>query len=157
MKISELKAFIRETVLEDKELMKQLLISVLQEGLGSSANPLVELATQTRPLRPQVRATSALTTRQAPRQSLPAYNPALDEVVTRSAKITAGKETGSANIMQSILADTARTTLPQMIESDRQQGMGSSHVVQEEQIIGTPEQNFGEETVGNWANLAFPG
>lgn len=150
MKISELKTLIRETVLEDKALMRQLLVDVLKEGLGSSANPLVELTTQTRPA---VRSQQ----QQTPRPRLPAYNPALDEVVNRSAKAAAGKDVGSANVMQSILADTARTTLPQMIESDRQAGMGSSHVVQEEQINGTPEQVFGEEAVGNWANLAFAG
>ena len=63
--------------------------------------------------------------------------------------------------MESILADTAMKTLPGMVASDRQLGQvseavgGAPPMQQVEQINGRPEEIFGEEAAGRWADLAF--
>jgi hypothetical protein len=61
---------------------------------------------------------------------------------------------GQNDVMCSIFADTAATTLPQMMQNEGQSSR--SHSV-EEQIVERfePEQVFGEEVVDKWAALAF--
>lgn len=63
--------------------------------------------------------------------------------------------------MESIFADTARTTLAEQLsagDTDAMPNPGSSgggNVAFREKINGTPEEVFGEEATSRWANLAF--
>lgn len=75
------------------------------------------------------------------------YNQALAETIKR--------EANGNSIMASILADTAATTLPTMMnESVNQQ---PQPVGSYERVVSqnTPEQLFGDETASKWAELAF--
>ena len=138
MKVSELKQLICETLLDNKQLVKSMLVEILQEGLGSSVD------------------TEVVETRQhvQPRPRLPVANAHLDEIVRSTAKIAAGKDTGSASVMQAILADTARTTLQeQMKAGDAGHDAGPS-MQQKELFDATPEQAFGDAS-SRWAACAF--
>jgi len=101
----------------------------------------------------------------------PDYDPRLDTPLAGGRRVTSElkeqikRNAGGNPVMEAILADTAVSTLPKMI-GDR--NLGSNDVAQAggqtvakqgipqiEQINGTPEQVFGEETASRWADLAF--
>jgi len=68
---------------------------------------------------------------------------------------TIKRESGGNPIMADIFKDTAMTTLPTMqAHGDTGASAGSAPMLQE-QFNGNPEDVFGEETAGRWANLAF--
>ena len=74
------------------------------------------------------------------------------------------QESGGNKLMQSILADTAMTTLPTMLASSTPggdalvslsgQGVGAAEMVVAQ---NSPEDLFGEEAASKWSNLAFMG
>lgn len=136
-----------------KALIKELLVEVLAEGLGQQVRPSVgtvgqQAVSETR------RRTSAVN-HSRPRQ----FDPNLDTPVVKLKDHIADavrREAGGNPLMANILADTARTTLPTMMEHGRQDtGAGQHRIVQQEQINGTPEEVFGEEVASKWADLAF--
>lgn len=68
---------------------------------------------------------------------------------------------GGDLVMESLLADTAKTTLQEQLANGdgmspyASEGAGLKKVSQQEQFNGTPEQVFGEDTSSRWASLAF--
>lgn len=73
--------------------------------------------------------------------------PALREAVRR--------EAGGNKVMESILADTAASTLPKMLQNEgRKQPVPTGTV---EQIVAAvnPEELFGSDVTSKWADLAF--
>lgn len=121
-----------------KAIVKECLIEILSEGMGSTR----QVAESVQQVRPQ---------RQTPRQP----SVALKEAIKR--------EAGGNRVMESILADTAKRTLPNMLNAgDTQYGsqFNRSDAVTTPgagvpQFEGTPEQAFGEEVASKWADLAF--
>jgi len=111
-----------------KNIVKECLIEILQDGLGALPKRVSQQQVETRKIVPQ----------QRPKQS-----PAL---------LNAIKEVSCGNdIMAEIFADTAKTTLPNML-SEGSEGKPSLNNV--EQFNGAPEEVFGE-AASTWADLAF--
>jgi len=133
---------------ELKAIVKQCLIEILSEGLGSG------LAMQTN----KISGVSEQRTRMNPRQ---AFDPVLDTPIKRSSQPSAMKEAikreaGGNKLMESIFADTAMNTLPNMAANGDSGGGSPSHAItQQEQFNGEPEQVFGTEVASRWASLAF--
>jgi hypothetical protein len=139
-----------------KGLVKECLVELLSEGLGSgtvtSLSPTIPVAEA---LRKQVNS----------KKISPRFSPALDTPVSRqrtqSAALTEAIkiESGGNKLMADILADTAKTTLPNMLSAgDRsaQPAEGISATVnQQEKFNGTPEEVFGDDAAAKWAHLAF--
>jgi len=146
---------------ELKMLVKEILVEILSEGLGNVQ------ASASRPPRPGgVPIVGSMREgRQQGGRRLPDYDPKLDSKPNGHLREQIKLNSGGNPIMASILADTASKTLPKLA-GDRRLGAaaleegasGSSSgqgIAQVEQINGTPEQVFGEETASRWADLAF--
>jgi len=160
---------------ELKLIVKECLVEILTEGLGDiglagaqsyPARPALPLNRQIqRPTGGQVStSTSPLSTNQL-RQPLKSESlnssqnlqltprrppPAVKESIKR--------EAGGNKIMESILADTAMSTLPKMIQNEgRQQVPSTAAGGVAEHIVASanPEDIFGDETASKWASLAF--
>lgn len=130
-----------------KNIVKECLIEILAEGMGSARQVNESLTRANNPTygRQQTRMAPV----EPPQQSI-----ALKEAIKR--------EAGGNKVMESILADTAKRTLPNMLRSgDASTGMDSNQQVAGTpgagipQFNGTPEQVFGEEVASKWADLAF--
>ena len=124
-----------------KSIVKECLVEILSEGLSSSADIMVE-ATTKKPTRTN-RAAPAATKR----------NPALDQVKFDNAAHSRAASLTDDPVMQSILADTAKTTLQEMAQADRGQGVSM-------QETAAPGKNIEDipifaEGAQNWAALAF--
>ena len=143
---------------ELKDIVKECLLEILAEGMGSQVSRSMSEGT--------VRHGQAQTLRQAP-PGRKRVHP-LDEPVgqgrmqTQALKEAIKREAGGNPIMEAIFADTARTTLPNMLSGGDSQ-IGSSSpamgvvpgaIGQTEQFNGTPEDIFGDAS-SRWANLAF--
>lgn len=142
-----------------KELMKELLIEILSEGLGNVSPP---VRGQFQQARPSLAGTVTERSDRRPRRGLPPFDKNLDTPVSRyqgsSAMQAAIKESAGGNpMLASIFADTAATTLPSMLSHGDSGPSGGSlvpHTQQQEQFTGTPEQVFGDSS-SRWADLAF--
>lgn len=126
-----------------KLLVKECLLEILSEGLGS--------ATQVPQVLKRQGVVEALRAR--PRSS------SLDQPIRKQSdalKQAVIMESGGNATMAAILADTAATTLPQMLANDRPGApLPPVGVVERAVANSTPEELFGEETSSRWANLAF--
>lgn len=148
-----------------KAIVKECLMEILQEGLGNVSAPTYsqrdnENYNQSRPpvsRQPVINPALLSQKKKVSPLDMPAtpFNqrkPSMSDVI----KV----ESRGDPIMAKILADTARTTLPNMISNGdtgvMSEGFRPAHsITQQEQINGTPEQVFGEEVASRWANLAF--
>ncbi len=142
-----------------KALVKECLLELLSEGLGD----VTRLPARREPIPPRmpIAGVSEQRSRGRARQD---YDPRLDTPIgsrtpTTALKDAIKREAGGNPIMESIFADTARTTLPSQLAAGDTGGMGGGVAptgpAQEEKFVGTPEQVFGEETASRWADLAF--
>lgn len=128
-----------------KSLVKECLLEILNDGLGvqTDKNRKFEQPTHSPIFQENKKIQSTQNTRRPTRY--------LQEAVKR--------EAGGDKVMESILADTARTTLATQIahgdSTTPAPGTSRKGVVQQEQISGTPEQIFGEDVASKWASLAF--
>jgi hypothetical protein len=144
---------------ELKLVIKELLVEILSEGLGNVQ------ATAARPRVPnRVPISGVVEARSAAGRRKPGFDPRLDTPVGRDRPQTDAlreaikRESGGNSVMANILADTARTTLPTMLShGDTSTPMPGSApmLTQQEQFHGAPEEVFGEEVAGRWADLAF--
>jgi hypothetical protein len=146
-----------------KALVKECLLELLSEGLGDVAS-----APRREPVPPRVPIAGVAESRNRARR-VPEFDPRLDTPVgpgrtpTAALKDAIKRNAGGNPIMESIFADTARTTLPaQLAHGDvgaLPTGGGPAAApggpVQQEQFNGEPEQVFGEEAASRWASLAF--
>jgi len=126
-----------------KALVKECLLEILSEGLGSVA-PKRQAVTESvgRPVvRPKPR-TSSLD------QPVRQQSDALKRAIIA--------ESGGNPALAEILADTAATTLQTMLANDRPGAPPPPTGTAERAVAGsTPEELFGEDTTSRWANLAF--
>ena len=160
------------TKAELKMIVKECLIEILSEGLGSMQAP----------ARPPVgRAVNGTVREQrtANGRRKPEFDPRLDTPIgngrqaTDALKEAIKREAGGNPIMAAILADTAMTTLPTQLSNGDSMGTpspGSSGTApisrdhaptQQEQFAGDPTEVFGmggaprEDGSSHWADLAF--
>lgn len=139
-----------------KLVVKECLIEILNEGLGGigagtlsgNFDPLINQ-------RNKQQNTPRAFSESFRGQSVPQRKPSaqLHEAIK--------KEAGGNKIMEMILADTAASTLPKMLDNERP-GMPMSQpkpggLVEQVVASATPEDLFGEEAASKWADLAFMG
>lgn len=117
-----------------KILIKECLVEIMSECLGGQ------------PLRlPEVHKKTVVQQKQQLQRT---HNPVLQEAIKKSA--------AGSSMMGSIFADTAKTTLPNMIRGEKQ-GPVLEGASREALVVAQhePEELFGEETASRWADLAF--
>jgi len=127
-----------------KAIVKECLVEILNEGLGGIAAP-TPIVTKNQYQNPVSKSLSDSVRRPAPRPT-----PHLREAILR--------EAGGNKVMESILADTAASTLPKFLQA----GDGKSPMTAvgggiAEQLVAqaSPEDLFGDEAASKWASLAF--
>ena len=127
-----------------KAIVKECLVELLNEGLGgispTTASPFP---------RSQNPVASALSD-SLKRQPVPRPTPHLREAIRR--------EAGGDKVMESILADTAASTLPKFLQAgDGKSPIPSTGGGIAEQVVAqtNPEDLFGDDVTSKWASLAF--
>lgn len=133
-----------------KALVKECLIELLEEGLGSSVS--VASAPQRVPtVEARVRRGERMTLSPAgPSRAAGPGGAAMKDAIKR--------EAGGNPVLAGIFEDTARTTLPRMIEGDMPghvASAGASDVAARVVAAHAPEQLFGAEVTDKWVQLAF--
>ena len=137
------------TKTELKSIVKECLVEILSEGLGetlSSVHNISQKKTMTNPSSFLENDKKQQTLQQTSRRQ----SPELREAIRR--------EAGGNKVMESILADTAASTLPNMLQNEgRPTVPGGARGGMAEQIVASvnPEELFGEDATSKWANLAF--
>lgn len=128
---------------ELKQIVKECLVEILNEGLGGAAiQPPVQKNQYQSPVS---RSLSDSVKRPVPRPT-----PQLREAIMR--------EAGGNKVMESILADTAASTLPKFLQAgDGKTPMPAVGAGIAEQLVAqaNPEDLFGDEATSKWASLAF--
>ena len=139
-----------------KDLVKECLVEILSEGLSSTSSApsqITELKSQKK--KPTARRPVAA--------DLISYNQKSD----RSARVEKNLNSrikaasGGDSIMESILRDTAKNTLPSMMAADQKDSQGMAQRVAQgdaatkAMVNADPMDIF--EGAGNWAALAFAG
>ena len=123
-----------------KSIVKECLIEILNEGVGGNSIPKTPKTPTTRlPNIPQ---------RQQTQNKI--ASPSLREAIKR--------ESGGNSVMESILADTAASTLPAFLQNDGKTPIPSTAaggLVEQVVANARPEDLFGDEATSKWAALAF--
>ena len=131
---------------ELKSIVKECLVEILQEGLGGAAVTTPSIPT----MKGQYQDSPSRPISDSVRRSVPRPSPQLREAIVR--------EAGGNKVMESILADTAASTLPKFLQAgdgkSPMRAVGGGIV---EQVVAqtNPEDLFGDEVASKWASLAF--
>ena len=129
-----------------KAIVKECLVEILNEGLGGLSSVPSPASFSKNAQRPTVSALSDSLRRQTP----PRPTPQLREAIIR--------ESGGDKVMESILADTAASTLPKFLQAgDGKSPMPTAGGGLVEQVVAqaNPEDLFGGDVTSKWASLAF--
>lgn len=145
-----------------KQIMKELLVEILSEGLGN-----VQHAASSPPGHAPI-VGMASEQRAANGRRKPAFDPRLDNPVSNGRKPTDAlrdaimRESRGNPVLADMLADTAMTTLPaQLAHGDGGAPSGTTATSQQEQFNGSPADVFGAaaepraDGSTHWADLAF--
>ena len=132
---------------EMKLIVKECLMEILKEGLGGNS----QLSDKVQ--KPMSRSNFS-ESRKVESQAAPVKD---IKRPTNHLKNAVRIEAGGNKIMESILADTAASTLPKMLQSDSKAHVPASHGGLVEQVVAstTPEEIFGKDASSKWADLAF--
>lgn len=134
-----------------KSIVKECLVEILNEGVGvsSSRQPSTRLSAPTQTQNASQISKRSLATPSHSR--IPQPSQSLREAIKR--------ESGGNSVMESILADTAASTLPAFLQNDgrAQQIPSTAGGGLAEQVVANanPEDLFGDEATSKWASLAF--
>ena len=140
------------TKTELKSIVKECLVEILSEGIGGGLGTSTQNISQKMTLpKNQSSVYENSMTQQAPLQlTSRQQSPQLREAIKR--------EAGGNKVMESILADTASSTLQKMLQNEGRSpipaaagGGLAEHVV----ASANPEDLFGDEVSSKWASLAF--
>ena len=142
---------------ELKSIIKECLVEILVEGMGSSSAESIQESKK--PIRQPIGSqkqqsphVSTLMRNNASRIKMQ-HNP---NTVNPTIKEAIKREAGGNDIMAAILADTAEKTLPTMIENDRTKLIPAAGGTVERIVASAnPDELFGSETASKWAALAF--
>lgn len=137
---------------ELKSIVKECLVELLSEGLGGNQSFGSPFVPQRSSLPPQLSDNIRRKTAQeskVQRTSI-SNNAALSEAIK--------KESGGDKILESILADTASSTLPKFLQAgDGKVPLSPIGGGIAEQLVSqtNPEDLFGDDVASKWSNLAF--
>ena len=135
---------------EMKSLVKECLLEILRDGIGSVSTP-----SQSYPY-PQQGVQRQQKQIAVPQRQHPSNKQVIQNV--SHLKETIRREAGGNRVMESILADTAASTLPKMLQNDTRTPQPQAQGLAERVVASTtPEEIFGDETTSRWADLAFMG
>jgi len=125
-----------------KAIVKECLIEILAEGMGSSTSSSINEATS-KSLKTKV------VSKPLPRRGDNVkYGQTMAETIKR--------ESNGNSVMAAIFADTAMNTLPTMMnESSTQAPLPPASSIEGAVARSTPEQLFGDDVASKWAELAF--
>lgn len=128
---------------ELKAIVKECLLEILNEGLGGTQS--TQRMSRTQSVSQPVFSESSRRTSAHDQVRRP----------TSQLRDAIRFEAGGNKVMESILADTAASTLPKMIQSEGRTAPVAGGLA--EQVVSTadPEELFGEEAASKWASLAF--
>lgn len=122
-----------------KSLVKECLAEILSEGLGAG-----------------------VVSKEQPRELLKhnqfeSRKPSPRPIPTAHLKEAIKREAGGNKVMESILADTAASTLPKFLQNDGKMHQPSVGGGLAENVVAasTPEDLFGDDVTSKWASLAF--
>lgn len=119
-------------------------MELLQEGIGQ-VQASVSSQRRQQPLAPQQQ--KQLSLQQVVSQRQASVPPSLRDAIKR--------EAGGNKVMESIFADTAKTTLPAQLRSESSKIISPAGTVEAIVENHNPEDIFGEEVSSKWATLAF--
>jgi hypothetical protein len=125
-----------------KSIVKECLVEILAEGIGSTKKPIQESSLRTNNV-----VSKKPSGVQARRGEHVKYSQTMAETIKR--------EAGGNSIMAEILADTAATTLPSMLKESAIQHTQPVGSVERAVADSTPEELFGDDAASKWAQLAF--
>lgn len=127
-----------------KSIVKECLLEILTEGIGSSSRMVENTQKKnTQPIFSEYSKSS-----KGPSQQTRRASTQLSDAVKR--------ESGGDRVLESILADTAVSTLPKMLQNESRPSTPVSGGVVEQVVASVdPSEIFGEETTSKWADLAF--
>ena len=141
---------------ELKSIVKECLVEILSEGLANKNN-LSESSNYERS-----RKISSGNTRKKPSKQISyldkiSYDKPMKE--KRNVQPTTNTNLTSDPVLNSLLADTAQTTMQAQIAAESRRGSMSITEGADRATIhannSTPEELFGHESAGKWAQLAF--
>jgi hypothetical protein len=137
-----------------KALVKECLIEILNEGIQAQASEAAapvfqkQVQQESRAIQGQSRVVS-----KQPMQKR--FNPALDTPMNSAMQESVKIAAGNNSVMASIFADTAKTTLPMMMQGERAPHLGAASPAAQIVDRHTPGELFGQETMETWNQLAF--
>lgn len=120
-----------------KSIVKECLVEILSEGINTTRQPTSVIESPTKKVQQQVHR----------RGQNVKYGQTIAEAIKR--------ESNGNSIMASILADTAATTLPTMLNEKTTQQPQPVGSYERAVSQSTPEELFGDEVASKWAELAF--
>lgn len=132
---------------ELKSIVKECLVEILREGLGQTAQINQNIPAQV---------SQPIFTENLRRNSVTQSNASQRQTMTSAFKDTIKREAGGNKVMESILADTAASTLPKMMQHEGKSPIRAPGGLYEQVVSdASPEDLFGDEAASKWANLAF--
>jgi hypothetical protein len=127
-----------------KSLVKECLVELLRDGIG---NVVAEASARKQP---------------ALQEQKKAFDPRFDTPIRKQQQPVVNKAAikslaNGDSVMESIFADTIKTTLAEQIAHGdvSPQASGATQQTAQEQFRGNPIDIFGEEAASKWASLAF--
>lgn len=133
---------------ELKSIVKECIVEILSEGLGQTSQIIQGIPTQV--IQPNFTENVGHHPgeRKPPQQKRQNVPGSLREIAKR--------ESGGDKVLESILADTAASTLPKMLQHEGKAPVRSSGGLYEKVVAeSSPEELFGDEASSKWASLAF--
>jgi predicted Mrr-cat superfamily restriction endonuclease len=136
---------------ELKSIVKECLVEILAEGIGTNARSIVRENKITK------EKSSNLKAKKTTRERRSSY---LDDTKIQKKKTIASKTNLTDNpLLNEMLADTAQTTLHEQIAADSKRRMSEISTPADAAALkvrnSQPEDLFGGETASKWAKLAF--
>jgi hypothetical protein len=125
-----------------KSIVKECLVEILAEGMGPSSRPSL----------------SEVYSKPAIKQKVSMPLPKRGNNVKYSNEMaeTIKRQAGGDSVLASILADTAATTLPNMLmNEENKRPLPPAGSIEGQVAVKTPEELFGNEATSKWAQLAF--
>jgi len=126
-----------------KSIVKECLVEILAVGIGSSTKQSIQESS------PRTNSVVPKKTNNAPprRGDHIKYSQTMAETIKR--------EAGGNSVMAAIFADTAATTLPNMLNESAAQQPQPVGAIERAVADSTPEELFGDDAASKWAQLAF--